>query len=128
MKGWTSADIIKIQSKLKVSGAENLTVPEPAGKIFIEQTLDELEVEYTKEFPFVPGRKFRADYYVESLALLIEYEGIYNTEKSRHTSLSGYSKDTIKYNLAAIHGYKVLRYTASTFNDFSSDIKKLLDK
>ena len=52
----------------------------------------------------------------------IEYEGIFS-EKSGHTTLSGYKKDVEKYNLATKLGWKILRYTADNYFDFENDLK-----
>ena len=67
------------------------------------------------------NRKFRFDYYIEELKLAIEYEGIY-TKKSRHTTTSGYTRDTEKYNLATLNGIFILRYTASTYINLKTDL------
>ena len=77
------------------------------------------------EFKFHPKRKWRADYYHDGLKVLIEYEGIYGGA-SRHTNVTGYTKDAEKYNQAQILGYKVLRYTASNYQQLEEDLKKLV--
>lgn len=72
--------------------------------------LDRLGVEYIEEYQFAKPRKFRADFYLPEYKILIEIEGgLYM--KSRHTSPKGYHNDCEKYNLAALLGYKVLRFT-----------------
>jgi len=93
-------------------------------KITIELILKSLKLEYVKEYKGIPNRKFRFDYFVPSLNLAIEYEGVYS-KKSRHTTVSGYSKDATKYNLAIIHGYRLLRYTASNVGEIYNDLIKL---
>lgn len=80
--------------------------------------------ELRAEFRFCPGRRFRADWYIPSLNVLIEYEGIF-AAKSRHTSLAGYSADCEKYNLAQIMGFKVLRYTAHNYAQAQADLLEL---
>lgn len=75
-----------------------------------------------EEFKFCDGRKFRADYAIPEKMILIEFEGIIS-KKSRHTTITGYSKDCIKYNLAAVLGYRVLRYTALNFRNVWDDLK-----
>ena len=77
-----------------------------------------------REFRFCVNRRFRADYYVPPLNVLIEYEGVYS-RVSRHTSLSGYATDCEKYNLAQIMGYKVLRYTAKNYKHVMIDLDLL---
>lgn len=42
--------------------------------------------------------------------------------KSGHTTLNGYTKDTDKYNLATIDGWRLLRFTIKNYKQV---IKKL---
>lgn len=81
--------------------------------------------EFVEELQFHNERKFRFDWAIPSLKIAIEYEGLFS-EKSGHTTVSGYTKDCIKYNLCQIEGWKVLRYTAKNYNDLGSDLRKLL--
>jgi hypothetical protein len=76
-----------------------------------------------REFQFYPGRKYRFDWAILELKIAIEYEGIYGSGKSGHTTQPGYNKDTFKYNLAADSGWKVYRYTARTFKNLTVDLK-----
>lgn len=74
----------------------------------LEDKLHDLHEEYR----FCPGRKFAADFAFPGYQVLIEVEGlVYGHGESRHTSLSGYTKDCEKYNLAAILGYRIIRVT-----------------
>lgn len=97
-------------------------------KQYIELCLKWNEVKFETEYRFHKKRLFRFDYAIPYLKIAIEYEGIYQnyTGKSRHTSVTGYSKDCEKYNLAVIEGWKVLRYTAKNVQNLDFDIKKLL--
>jgi very-short-patch-repair endonuclease len=62
------------------------------------------------EFVFAPPRKFRADFAYPEQRLLIEVEGgVYQI--GRHQRPAGFEKDCEKYNLAALLGYRVLRFT-----------------
>ena len=65
------------------------------------------------------------DWAIVEKKICIEYEGIYS-EKSGHTSVSGYSDNCSKYNLATIGGWKILRYTAQNYMSFGADIEKLI--
>lgn len=93
------------------------------------QAATSLGYKVTPEFKFIPDRRFRADWLIELDAkkVLVEYEGI-ASDKSRHTSITGYTKDCEKYNLASKHGYTVLRYTALNFGDVFKDLKELREK
>lgn len=77
------------------------------------------------KFAKAQGRKFRFDWAVEgnSLKIAIEYEGIMSG-KSRHTTVTGYSKDAEKYNMAAALGWKVLRFTALNYKDLITELNK----
>lgn len=77
------------------------------------------------EYKFSNDRKFRADFALTEIRVLFEYEGIYS-KTSRHTTLSGFSKDCEKYNLAAIKGWRVLRYTAKNIKNLQSDLNKII--
>jgi len=93
-------------------------------KIFIEYVIKTLGVQYVTEFQFAKPRKFRFDYAIPELKIAIEYEGI-RSSKSRHTTITGYTNDTTKYNLAAVNGWAVLRYTALNYANVENDLKLL---
>jgi very-short-patch-repair endonuclease len=64
-----------------------------------------------EEYRFASPRRFRADFaYTGPERLLIECEGA-TWAKGRHTRGAGYESDCGKYNLAAILGWRVLRFT-----------------
>jgi hypothetical protein len=88
--------------------------------------LKHLGIQITPEYKFCKTRKFRADFMLEynGKQILIEYEGLY-CKKSRHTTTTGYSTDTQKYNLACVLGFQVLRYTARTYKNVTDDVCKL---
>jgi very-short-patch-repair endonuclease len=90
----------------------------------IEFTLRSLGINYVKEFVFTPDRKFRFDYAIPEMKIAIEYEGLFS-EKSGHTTIEGYNKDCIKYNMAVLLGWKVLRYTAVNVGDILNDIQRI---
>lgn len=68
---------------------------------------------------------WRFDYAIPDYKFAVEYEGIFST-KSRHTTVSGYTGDTNKYNAAAILGWVVLRYTATNLQRIERDIDLLI--
>jgi hypothetical protein len=82
---------------------------------------------YVKELQFDEHRKFRFDWAIPELMIGIEYEGLMS-EKSGHTTISGYTKDCEKYNLATKNGWKVLRYTALNFPSLVEDIEHFIRK
>ena len=82
-------------------------------------------IPYEVEHKFYPTRKWRADIAIPNLNVLIEFEGVVSL-KSRHTTITGYSKDCEKYNQAQLIGWKVLRYTVINKAQFYTDIESLL--
>lgn len=94
-------------------------------KAVIEQVLKNLNLTYVKELKFSDKRKFRFDYAIPFYRIAVEFEGIIST-KSRHTTITGYTRDCEKYNLAQIEGWKVLRYTALNYGNLEQDLKQLL--
>ena len=83
-------------------------------------------LKYETEYKFHHKRKFRFDMAITEKKIAIEYEGIHS-EKSRHTTIAGYNRDSEKYNLAATEGWRVLRYTSSTINNAGADLLKLIN-
>ena len=63
------------------------------------------------EFLFHPARKFRFDFCYPEKMVAVEVEGIVSDGKSRHQTYSGYQQDCVKYNEAAVLGWRVLRVT-----------------
>ena len=99
-------------------------IPKSIGKykLHIISVLEASGLNYESEFVFSQERKFRFDWAVPQLLVAIEYEGIFS-EKSGHTTLSGYKKDVEKYNLATKLGWKILRYTADNYLEIENDLK-----
>lgn len=61
-----------------------------------------------------PHRLWRFDFAIKELMIAVEYEGIFS-KKSRHTTASGYTGDTDKYNTAQGLGWRVIRLTATNY-------------
>lgn len=112
------------KAKPHVPGKKKSTGSKP--KAEIEMVLKLLGVKYQTELKFHPKRRWRFDFAIESKMIAIEYEGVFNTEKSRHTTVSGYTGDAEKYNEAQKLGWKVLRYTAMNYKNITNDLKDLL--
>lgn len=107
---------------------KNVKIEKPSpGKDFIEMMLKNAKIDYRKEYVFHEGRKFRFDFcfWGNGKSVAIEYEGIYSGT-SRHTTMKGYTNDCTKYNLAALDGWIVLRYTGSQYKKFADDLKRVL--
>jgi len=61
-----------------------------------------------REFKFCSGRGWKADFAYTPYRVLVEVEG--GGTIGRHTSITGYRDDCIKYNVASLLGWKVLRF------------------
>lgn len=126
---WTKADLNRLQGKVKsihipAVPKNKVVIPKSIGKykLHIIQVLQSSGLHFVEELQFDQKRKFRFDWAIPELMLAVEYEGIFS-EKSGHTTLSGYTKDVTKYNLAIKRGWKVLRYTADNYLDFEEDLQ-----
>ena len=61
-------------------------------------------------------RLWRFDWAWPDLKVAIEYEGLMSA-KSRHITITGFSKDCEKYNAAALLGWQEYRFTAPMLAD-----------
>lgn len=139
---WTEEDLRRLQSKgLKINDPKAKASEEkPKPKIKIEKiSIEKKMIEFTlqdlkgkglidhfeTEFRFDEVRKFRFDWAIPSKKIAIEFEGIMS-KKSRHTTVTGYSKDAEKYNIATTLGWKVLRYTVMNYLNLEQDLMKII--
>jgi len=68
-----------------------------------------------RECRFWPGRRFALDFAWPTHQLALESEGG-TFGRSRHTSIIGFATDCVKYNEAALRGWRVLRVRSSELN------------
>ena len=80
-------------------------------------------IQVVKEHRFHPVRKWRFDFAVPDRMIAIEYEGLMS-EKSGHTTLTGYTKDAEKYNSAQQLGWTVIRFTVKNYKKVIRDLEK----
>jgi very-short-patch-repair endonuclease len=78
-----------------------------------------------KEHRFDKVRKWRFDFAIEEKKIAIEYNGIMS-EKSRHTTIGGYSGDMDKVTQASIMGWTILQYTPLNFKNLINDLEKTI--
>lgn len=104
-------------------------------KEFIEEVLKRRNIDFVKEHRFMgKRRRFRFDYAILDKKIAIEYEGLDTVSKSGkpiksgHTTKVGYTSDCTKYNLAAINGWKVLRFTALNYKDVGKYLSILIPR
>lgn len=93
----------------------------------IKLMLQLMNVDFVAEHKFHEERKWRFDIAIPSLKIAIEYEGIMS-RKSRHTTVTGYTKDCEKYNAATIAGWRVLRYNAINYKSLGDDLRLIIKK
>lgn len=77
----------------------------------IKQAIEiKLGLKCEREYKFVHDRRFRFDLAIPEKRIAIEFEGgVWSN--GRHVRGKGYVNDCKKYNLATMHGWKMLRYT-----------------
>lgn len=68
-------------------------------------------LEPIREYQFTPTRKFKFDFAWPDLSLAVEVEGGTRFGLSRHSRGDGFERDCEKYNLAALEGWRVLRFS-----------------
>lgn len=78
-----------------------------------------------EEFKFHPERKWRFDWAIESMKLAIEYNGIMS-DKSRHTTVSGYTGDMNKINSAQAMGWRIIQLTPLNYKELFTELNKYL--
>jgi len=112
---------------IEKSKEKNKRVEKPSKyKAYIEQVL----TDYCKangytlltEHRFHDARKFRFDWAIKEVMIAVEYEGL-NSEKSRHTTKTGYTRDSDKYNLCQQLGWKVYRFTSLNYLEIEKVLK-----
>ncbi len=136
---FTNADLLRLQTKNKLEiidpiidaklkkafGLPTKTKYSGKEKDHIEFVLIALKVDYVKEYKFLENRKYRFDFCIVDKKIAIEYNGIMSA-KSGHTTITGYSDDMSRINLATINGWKMLQYTPLNYLNFGPDLEKLL--
>lgn len=94
-------------------------------KDFIESVFKKMGLKVIPEYKFVEGRRFKADWFLADKNILVEYEGLMS-KKSRHTTVTGFTNDSTKYNYATVLGYRLLRYTALNYKNINEDLRQLI--
>lgn len=85
---------------------------EPPAKRAFRLALSVICPEAVEEYEFLSDRKFRADWALVDLKVLIEYDGI-----ADHATVKGAWRDAEKGNLAQLAGWLFLRVNAASIND-----------
>jgi len=81
---------------------------------------------WVQQYRYVKGRKHRADFAFPEQRLIVEVDGgVYN--RKAHGSISGILRDMERSNLAAVNGYRVMRYTPSVIKS-KKQLEKLIEQ
>lgn len=72
--------------------------------------------ELQREFRFAPARRWRFDFAEPASRIAIELEGG-TWSNGRHNRPQGFAADCIKYNAAALAGWRLFRFTADMLRD-----------
>ena len=73
-----------------------------------------------RQYPFLPGRRFRADFAWPRRKLIVETDGGIYMRGGRgggHNTGTGYERDRRRDALAMLDGWRVLRVTSSMITD-----------
>lgn len=87
----------------------------------------EQAVQMETEYRFDEEREWRFDWAIRAFKIAIEYEGLFS-EKSGHTTVTGYTGDTEKYNAAAAAGWTVIRFTALTVGNVTQSLDACISR
>lgn len=116
---------VKKKKKVKYKPQAKVNVdPKPFIKFALIAFTKRTGIEHQDEYKFLEDRNFRADHAIPSKRILCEYEGL-QSERSGHTTLLGYTKDTEKYKLASQAGWEIWRYTVLNFTSIVDDLNKI---
>jgi hypothetical protein len=86
---------------------------------------NENSVTIEKEYKFC-DRGWRFDWAFPFLKIAVEFEGGIFMNKSGHTNVNGYNRDTEKYNKAQILGWRVIRVTAMNYTTVLKQLNELV--
>ena len=113
------------QARRHFGGFINIPQKKSNIKASITQALKDSKLPYVTEYKFSKDRKYRFDWAIITThcKIGIEYDGLMSA-KSRHITITGFSKDQEKFNLAALEGWIVLRYSALNYKQLIPDVLK----
>lgn len=92
--------------------SEEVAKKKPLEDMFDDQLKEAGISSYKRNVPFIPKRRFSADFWFEDLNLVVEIDGgIFMRGPSGHTSGQGYHNDRVRDHLALSHGIHTIRFT-----------------
>lgn len=119
-KGNTKVQQVKESAPKAIKTAKK-TISHGTVTKYLISVCKEYDLEYQLEVGFSEIRRWKADLAIPRLNILVESEGIMS-EKSRHTSITGFSNDCEKYNNAGSKDFTILRYTILNYKQFECDL------
>lgn len=97
-----------------------------AGEDNLAELMDSMGIVYERQYKYVPGRKFAADFKLKGKMVLVEYTGGIWQRKA-HGSITGVLMDNRRLNLASIYGYRMVRFGPRDIEDGTAEkVLKLL--
>ena len=138
---WNKKNLQQLQDRGRIRG---FSMPEQAPKrikiaatVYKSKGLDYISwnmmywcnekcLQMETEFLFNPDRKWRFDFAIPAIKVAVEFEGGIFLKNSGHNTARHYTKDAEKYNSAAIHGWRVLRFTAKNYKNLLNELNKCL--
>lgn len=146
MNNWNQKHLSELQRSGKIRGfvipekeknysrndRKNIPDPKPKAILWLDMNLQlwcngkalTLEMEYR----FDRQRKFRFDYAISSgaLKIAVEFEGGIYMKNSGHNTPKHYTKDTDKYNLATVLGWRIIRVTALNYTTVLKTLNEMV--
>jgi hypothetical protein len=118
--GLTEMDAAQFVELMKRGSASSLV---PASTSTTSAALEEFKawlhavspLPVLEEVEIIPGRKFRADWFIPYLGLVFEYDGVKD-----HGSIKGSERDAEKSNLAQLNGMLFIRVNSRSIRDGSA--------
>jgi very-short-patch-repair endonuclease len=83
-------------------------------------------LELVAEYQFDEIRKWRFDFCFPAVKVALEYEGGIFMAKSGHNTAKHFTKDSDKYNRAAVLGWRVIRVTAMNYKTALDQLNQLI--
>ena len=99
-----------------------------------ERFLKKNNLKFAKEVVFskimTTKRKFRADYFIPKMEIIIEINGGQYMNGRHNRGGKGYENDLVKSNLANINGFYYLQYTYQQLSKqlYASDLRNIIIK
>lgn len=109
------------QKKTRIPAGHKMTPEKNFVGMHMKEYCEKLNKRLEIEYKFSENRKFRFDWCIPEDMIAVEYNGIMS-RKSRHTTVTGYSRDMTKINLAQSLGWTVYQYTPLNYEEIKNDL------